>query len=222
MDIHTNQMKKWKSKFGNEYTERNPMTVKEMDELYLQTRGITRTKLDEMFLQRLKINNALEVGSNLGIQLLILNNLGFGNLYGVELNRHAIDISKEVTKGKDIYIIKGPAQNIAFKDSFFDLVFTSGLLIHISPDDINHILDEIHRCSRKYIWGYEYYTADDYLMLDYRGKDNLLWKTDFPKLFLDRFSDLRLIRRKVIKYKNNDNMDIMYLLYYVPAKKGEQ
>lgn len=212
MDIHTNQMKKWKSKFGNEYTERNPMTVKEMDELYLQTRGITRTKLDEMFLQRLKINNALEVGSNLGIQLLILNNLGFGNLYGVELNRHAIDISKEITKGKDIYIIKSPAQNIAFKDSFFDLVFTSGLLIHISPDDINHILDEIHRCSRKYIWGYEYYTADDYLTLNYRGEDNLLWKTDFPKLFLDRFSDLRLIRRKIIKYKNNDNLDIMYLL----------
>ena len=44
------------------------------------------------------------------------------------------------------------------------------------------------------------------------GGDNLLWKTDFAKLFLDRFPDLRLVCKKIVKYKNNNNLDIMYLL----------
>ena len=68
-----------------------------MDELHLQTKGITRTKLIEMFLLGLTINNALEVGCNVSVQLLILNNLRYKNLYGIEINESAIDTSKENT-----------------------------------------------------------------------------------------------------------------------------
>ena len=49
-------------------------------------------------------------------------------------------------------------------------------------------------------------------MVNYRETDSLLWKTDFAKLFLDKFPDLRIVYKKIIKYKNNDNLDIMYLL----------
>jgi pseudaminic acid biosynthesis-associated methylase len=207
-----NQIKKWKSEFGNAYTKRNPKTVEEMDELHLQTKGITRTKLTEMFLSGLTINNALEVGCNVGVQLLILNNLRYKNLYGIEINEYAIDTSKENTKGKDIYIIKGSALDIPYKDSFFDLVFTSGLLIHISPDDINRVLDEIHRCSRKYIWCYEYY-SDSYEKVTYRGVDNLLWKTDFVRLFMKRFKNLELIKEERLTYiEQPEYIDTMFLL----------
>jgi len=78
------------------------------------------------------------------------------------------------------------ADDIPFKDGYFDMVFTSGVLIHISPGNINRVLDEIYRCSREYIWGFEYY-ADDYTEVNYRGHESLLWKTNFPKLYLDRF-----------------------------------
>lgn len=207
-----NQIKKWKSEFGNAYTKRNPKTVEEMDELHLQTKGITRTKLIEMFLSGLTINNALEVGCNVGVQLLILNNLGYKNLYGIEINEYAIDTSKENTKGKDIYIIKGSALDIPYKDLFFDLVFTSGLLIHISPDDINRVLDEIYRCSRKYIWCYEYY-SDSYEKVTYRGVDNLLWKTDFVRLFMKRFKNLELIKEERLTYiEQPEYIDTMFLL----------
>lgn len=210
--MYTNQEKKWELDFGIEYTKRNPKSVAEMDELHLQTKGITRTELTKRFLHGLEINNALEIGSNVGVALLILSELGFENLYGIEINPKAIYISKDNTKGKDIYIIKGSALDVPYKDSFFDLVFTNGVLIHISPDDINTVLDEIYRCSRRYIWGYEYY-SDKYTMINYRGEDNLLWKADFAKLYLERYKDLKLVKEERYAYLDNpENADMMYLL----------
>jgi pseudaminic acid biosynthesis-associated methylase len=197
MNVHTKQMREWESDFGNKYTERNPATPEELDELFLRDIGKTRSALYTDFLSGLSINNVLEVGSNRAVQLLTLNNLGFHNLYGVEINQSAIDIAKQTTKGHDISVIKGSALDIPFKDSFFDLVFTSTVLIHISPDDINFVIDEIYRCSKRYILGYEYY-ANAYTKVNYRGKDNLLWKTDFAKLFLERHKDLKIIRQENI------------------------
>lgn len=212
MDKHTDQMKKWETQFGEEYTERNPKTVEEMDELYRGRIGITQTELYRIFFSGLTINNVLEVGCNVGIQLLILNNLGYKNLYGIEISEHAIDKSKEITKGKGIYIIKGSALDIPYKYSFFDLVFTNGVLIHISPDDINQVLDEIYRSTKRYILGYEYY-SEEYKMINYRGEANLLWKADFASLFMERHKDLRLVKEERYAYfENPENIDTMYLL----------
>jgi len=205
-------MNKWESEFGKKYTNRNIITIDEMNNMYCRNIGITRTKLNEIFLSDLNISRILEVGCNIGIQLIILSEMGYKNLYGIELQEYAVDKSKEITKGKDIHIIKGSAFDIPYKDTFFDFVFTSGLLIHISPNDINSVLKEIYRCSKKYIWGYEYY-SDIYESIKYRGEDNLLWKTDFVKLFTERFNDLKLIKEERFSYlENPENIDTMYLL----------
>jgi len=212
MNTHTDQMNKWESEFGKKYTNRNIITIDEMNNMYCRNIGITRTKLNEIFLSDLNISRILEVGCNIGIQLIILSEMGYKNLYGIELQEYAVDKSKEITKGKDIHIIKGSAFDIPYKDTFFDFVFTSGLLIHISPNDINSVLKEIYRCSKKYIWGYEYY-SDIYESIKYRGEDNLLWKTDFVKLFTERFNDLKLIKEERFSYlENPENIDTMYLL----------
>ena len=124
---------------------------------------------------------------------------GGKKLYGIELNRYAVEKSKERTKGKGIDIIQGSAFDIPFKDAYFDLVFTSGVLIHISPQDINDVLDEIYRCSKKYIWGSEYFT-ENYIEINYRRHNELLWKTNFAKLYLDRFPDLKRVKEKRYPY----------------------
>lgn len=212
MNTHTDQMNKWESEFGKKYTNRNTITIDEMNNMYRRQRGITRTKLNEIFLSDLNISRILEVGCNIGLQLIILSKMGYKNLYGIELQEYAVDKSKEITKGKDIHIIKASAFDIPYKDRFFDLVFTSGLLIHVSPNDINSVLEEIYRCSKKYIWGYEYY-SDIYESIKYRGEDNLLWKTDFVKLFTERFNDLKLVKEEKFPYlENPENIDTMYLL----------
>lgn len=210
---YTAQMKKWDSSFGRNYTKRNPHTAEATDLLYEKTiTGLTRSAMNERFLSGLKIDNVLEVGCNVGAQLLILSKMGYKNLYGIELQEKVVDYAKSNTKRRDINIVKGSALDIPFKDAFFDLVFTSTVLIHIAPSDINVVLDEIYRCSRKYIWGYEYY-ADKYTMIEYRGEKNLLWKADFAQLFINRFRGLRIRKKQIFKRVDNPiKHDCMYLL----------
>jgi len=211
MDEHaTFQSQKWQGKLGEEYTERNTFTPEQLDRLYESKYGVSRTELNEEFIgsfdRSIKI---LEAGSNLGSQLLGLQRMGFKNLYGIEINRYAVQQSK--TNTRDINIIYGSAFDIPFKNGYFDLVFTSGVLIHIAPADIKRALQEIHRCSKEYIWGFEYY-ADTYTEVRYRGQDNLLWKTDFAGLYLNSFDDLELVKEKKLKYIENENVDTMFLI----------
>jgi pseudaminic acid biosynthesis-associated methylase len=200
----------WWGTFGKEYTDRNALTLEQMDELYKKNYGVSRTKLNEVFLGDLDRSvKILEVGSNLGNQLLSLQKMGFENLYGIEVNSYAIEQAKANTKG--INIIQASAFDIPFRDDYFDLVFTSGVLIHIAPADIERVLREIHRCSRGYIWGFEYY-ADTYTEVQYRGYSELMWKADFVRLYLDQFEDLELVKEKKLKYLENENVDTMFLI----------
>jgi len=210
MSKFTDQMQQWSSRFGKEYTDRNPLTPEAMNDLYKKRFGLSRTELNIDFLgdvdRSVKI---LEVGANVGTQLLCLQSIGFLNLYGIELQSYAVEFSKENTKG--INLIQGSAFDIPFKDAFFDIVFTSGVLIHISPSDIDLALQEIYRCTRNYIWGFEYY-ADKYEEITYRGETNLLWKTNFSKLYMEKFGDLKLVMEKKYKYNDSENYDSMFLL----------
>lgn len=208
--VKTQQEEVWSGEFGEKYTDRNIMSPDELDQLCIDNYGISRTELNEEVLDKLNVDIILEVGCNVGNQLLLLKMMGYTNLWGIELQEYAVEIARKRTSG--INIAKGSAFDIPYKNKFFDLVFTSGVLIHISPDDIDKVLIEIYRCTNKYIWGFEYYNPEGYQMVNYREADSLLWKTDFAKLFLDKFPDLRIVYKKIIKYKNNDNLDIMYLL----------
>ncbi len=206
----TSQLRHWQGKFGKEYTDRNALTLEDMDKMYQGHYGVTRTELNEAFLgdfeRSIKI---LEVGSNIGNQLLMLQKMGLKNLYGIEINNYAVKRSKANTC--DINIIQGSAFDIPFKDGFFDLVFTSGVLIHIAPPDIQKVLEEIHRCTNEYIWGFEYY-ADTYSKVMYRGQDELLWKANFPQIYTSVFPDLTVTKIKFLEYVQNENVDIMFLL----------
>jgi len=206
----TEQASKWSGAFGREYTERNPQSIEEMEELYIRNYGLTRTELNGRFLDDLDRSiRILEVGSNVGNQLLCLQRMGFGSLYGIELQSYAVEISK--SKSKNINIIQGEASDIPFKDSFFDMVFTSGVLIHIAPEKLPDVLREIHRCTKKYIFGFEYY-SDETKEIPYRGNSDLLWKADFAGKYLERFDDLTLVKEERIKYVGNENVDAMFLL----------
>jgi pseudaminic acid biosynthesis-associated methylase len=208
--MSTFQVAKWTGEFGREYTDRNALSTEELDKSYGTRYGVTRTELNLRFLGGLDRSiRILEVGSNIGNQLLMLQQMGFQRLYGIDVQAYAVELSKSRTKG--INIIEGTAFDIPFKDAYFDLVFTSGLLIHISPPDISLVMTEIHRCSKKYIWGFEYY-AKDHIEVTYRGHNNLLWKADFSRLYLQAFNDLERVQEDHLKYLDSDNVDSMFLL----------
>jgi len=125
------------------------------------------------------------------------------------LQARALETARQLAPG--VELTPAEASDIPFGDDFFDVVFTSGVLIHISPENIARAIREIHRCSGRYIWGYEYFSAD-YTPIRYRGRDGLMWKANFPKLYLDEFADLKLVKERKIRYRDSDNRDIMFLL----------
>jgi len=207
----TEQLKKWTDKFGKEYTDRNTLDCAGVDKLYQDNYGITRRELNREFLQGIdRSARILEVGSNTGNQLICLSEAGFETLYGIEPQEYAVELSKQRTRG--INIIRGNAFDLPFKDNYFDLVFTSGVLIHISPEKIKDALKEIVRCSRKWIWGFEYY-APKHTEINYRGNNDLLWKADFSRIYCENFPELKKIRSKMLPYLDTpENKDEMFLL----------
>jgi len=200
----------WKGDFGKKYTDRCSFSVKEWDRDYKKKYGKTRIEMNRDFVGKFsKDARILEIGCNTGMQLRDLQRMGFKNLYGIELQPYAVELSKKYVKG--INIICGSGFDIPFKDGFFDVVCTSGVLIHIAPKNLSKIMSEMYRCSKKYIWGFEYY-AQKITDIDYRGHKNRLWKADYASMFKKNFPDLKLVKKEFYKYiDNSKNIDSMYL-----------
>ena len=206
----TPQLGAWCGEFGREYTLRSCLTPEQVDALWGKNYGTTRTQLNRNFLMNIPAEaRILEVGCNIGNQLLLLQQLGYPNLYGVDVQGYALDIATSRTKG--IQLTQASSFALPYEDKYFDVVFTSGVLIHVSPKDLPTALDEIHRCTRNLIWGSEYY-APTMTEIDYRGHDELLWKMDYAREYLARFEDLELVLEQRLAYLENQNVDSMFLL----------
>ncbi len=209
--IKTEQIDFWAGEFGKEYTDRTSRTHEEWNKTYMEMWGITKIDMNKAFIGHLpKDIKILEVGCNTGMQLNGLQTMGFQNLYGIELQPYAAEEAKKYTK--DVNIVCGSGFDLPFKDKYFDIVCTNGVLIHISPNDISLIMAEMYRCSKKYIWGFEYF-AEKTTEINYRGHNNRLWKSDFAKLFMTQFPDLKLVKKEMYPYVDNpSNVDCMFLL----------
>src|SRR2546430_254360 len=135
----TKQTDFWSGDFGKEYSKRNNFNQDEWDRFYLENWGITKISMNEKCIGHLPRDMfILEVGCNVGLQLSGLERMGFTNLYGIELQREAAEEARRNTES--IHIIQGSGFDIPFKNGFFDLVFTSGVLIHIAPADLKDIM----------------------------------------------------------------------------------
>ena len=202
--------REWEGEFGKFYINRNNYTIEQLNQLYNNNYGITRDQLNKEFLGEIdRKNRVLEIGCNIGNQLKMLQSMDFKDLWGIEISDAAIELAKKNTK--HINIIKNSALDVAYKDEYFDLVYTSGVLIHIDPKNLGTVLDNIYRLTRQYIWGFEYYTEES-TPIKYRGKEDLLWKNNFMESYIKRYPDLKVVKEKKIKYLSNDNIDQMFLL----------
>jgi pseudaminic acid biosynthesis-associated methylase len=206
----TAQSAVWKGQFGRDYTDRNTCEPEALDTLYLRNYGISRRAINQTFLQHVPQSASfLEVGCNTGNQLLLLQEMGYSNLCGVELQPYAIELARKRLAQASLSL--GSALSLPYEDSSFEVVFTSGVLIHISPDDLPRALDEIHRCSRAFIWGLEYFSSDA-VEIHYRNRRGLLWKMDYARRYLERFDDLELVQEQRLPYLQTVNQDTVFLL----------
>lgn len=198
----------WNGEFGRQYTERNDLSANALDAHYFDTYGITRTKLNEQFLHDVPKDAAiLEVGCNLGTQLELLQDMGYTNLSGCDIQKAAIDTAR--VRLPNMQFCCASTHSLPYQSNQFDLVFTSGLLIHIAPSDLSSVMHEIARVTRRWIWGFEYW-SDSIEVIPYRGC--FLWKMDYAEQYQEACNQLRLIKQELLAYIGGPKMDSMFLL----------
>lgn len=216
--MSTPQIKIWTGKFGADYTDRSRFqNAEEFNALYVRRYGTSRDAIVADWIGHVPRDaRILEVGCNIGNQLCALQRAGFTNLFGIDVQRDAVEKAKSATSGLDI--VCASAFDIPFKDGYFDLVFTNNVLIHIAPDHIGAVMDEMIRVTSGYIWGFEYF-APEFTEINYRGNENLLWKADYGELFLQRPGGALTMERAQV-YDCLDepgNRDKGYLLVRTPG-----
>ncbi len=182
----TLQLKAWRGEFGDNYTERNVA-----DDLALHA----RTRMWARILDPLigdEPNSILEVGANLGLNLRAVKRLSKARLTAVEPNSAARErlVADKILPAEAVH--DATAGELPFADGVFDLAFTSGVLIHIAPDELGSACDEIYRVVSKYILCCEYF-SDKEETISYRGRDGLLFKRDFGDFWMTRHPDLCLV-----------------------------
>src|SRR3569833_2923916 len=127
----------WRGDFGNAYTGRNVASAEQMQaRLALWSEILSHTISAPPA-------SLLEVGANLGINLRALRQLSSARRYAVEPNERAreILIRDGIVAASDLR--GGLASSIEFPDAAAELAFTSGVRIHIAPDDLPASLKEI-------------------------------------------------------------------------------
>jgi pseudaminic acid biosynthesis-associated methylase len=174
----------WSGEFGDQYVDRNIVAGEGREPFWRET------------LQRLEVGSALEVGCNVGANLRwIAGLIGAENTHGVDINEKALEIAREQIPGVDVR--RAAARELPYDDASVDLSFTTGVLIHQPPDELNSVIDEIVRVSRRYVLCGEYF-AEEQEEIPYRGERGALFKLDFGARYQERHPELELIDRRFL------------------------
>ncbi len=166
----------WKGKFGDEYQIRNDgdgigARVALWGEILRKLPGWSEIVTAK--------RSVLEIGAGSGSNLEALRKFSYANLSAIEPNVRA----RKLLKQRGFEVDDGTAAN---PGRTADLVFSSGVLIHIPPDELLAACQGIYDASTRYIVCIEYF-ADEPEEKLYRGHAGKLWKRDFGGFWLDNF-----------------------------------
>lgn len=168
----------WSGSFGRAYTRRN------------DTRHTDVGAFHHALCTRLAIRSVLEVGCNVGLNLMRVAEDETIAATGVDVNEDALATARR--RMPRCTFVRASAYTLPLAAESFDLVFTCGVLIHIPVEDLPAALAEIHRTSRRYIWAGEYYSPTR-VEVPYRRQRRALFKDDFGRRYQEQFPGLTLI-----------------------------
>jgi trans-aconitate methyltransferase len=173
MDV---QLDNWRGDFGNAYTERNIV------EPASRKNWFGKNIPDD-------VRSVCECGANAGHNLVAID-MARPDIWtvGVEPNASARARAAEAgvqLEAGDIYSLSPGAVP-------FDLVFTSGVLIHVPPHRLDGALSNLYAMSAKYLLAIEYRRDAD-TMIEYRGYRDMLWAADYGAHYQRLFPAVELI-----------------------------
>jgi pseudaminic acid biosynthesis-associated methylase len=171
----------WTAPKGDAYVDRNKHNERTHKSLCLMWQRILASTYPAYPQQ------ALEVGANVGRNLRALAIIKPAcKLHAVEPNERALDELKTMPFIHPDRCHNATADALPYPDQSIDLVFTSGVLIHIPPHELEEAMEEMHRVARNWIVAIEYF-APDVEMVRYQGEDNRLWRNDYGRLWAEKF-----------------------------------
>ena len=163
----------WYGDFGIRYTLRNKIIPEKLIPFY------------KKILKGIEAEKILEVGCNRGHNLIAISYCGQYDLYGIDINPYSILVARD---NKEINFAWGNISDILYKDDYFDLVMSVGVLIHINPEKLKEAITEVLRVSKKYFLLMEYnYDFEEFERIPYRENVGL-WRGNFKKLVLENFN----------------------------------
>jgi pseudaminic acid biosynthesis-associated methylase len=137
-------------------------------------------------------NSVIEVGGGAGDNLRAIDMIYERSRMPVKLM--ACDPNETARKAMaDVAsVMPGDILALPYKNDAADLVFTSGVLIHIDPSELDRALSEIHRVSKRWILSIEYFNAtpDE---IEYRDRSGMLWRRDWGEAWMTKFPDIKPI-----------------------------
>lgn len=175
------QEKFWSGKFGNDYISRNNSKKLQINNNYF---------FKKIFQKKYRINSIIELGSNIGNNLLSLEKLFKKSSFtAVELNFKACNILRK--KRPNFDIVNNTILNFKTKKKF-NLVLCKGVLIHVNPNQLKKVYEKIYNLSNKYILLAEYFSPSPE-RIKYRNHKNKLFKRDFALEIMQKYKQLKLI-----------------------------
>ena len=185
----TEQEEFWAGDFGNSYIDRNN------SEQILYSKVAMWAKILK---SANKVNSIRELGCNIGLNLVALKRLHpHLSLFGYEINEEAVRQANEFNVAK---ITKGSILE-KIEDEAVDLTFTAGVLIHINPDYLSNVYENLVYGSNRYVLVAEYYNPSP-IQVNYRGHSDRLFKRDFAGDLIDNYG-LKLIDYGFIYKRDN-------------------
>jgi len=189
MTYKTEQENFWAGDFGLAYIDRN------------NSEKLLYSKV-AMWAQMLRAANSVasirELGCNIGLNLLALNRLHPEiSLSGIEINEEAVKKAAELNVA---HIRQGSILE-SINDKKVDLTFTAGVLIHINPDYLKNVYENLVNGSNRYVLVAEYYNPAP-TKITYRGHEDRLFKRDFAGDLIDQYG-LKLIDYGFVYKRDN-------------------
>ncbi|MBD5555782.1 MAG: pseudaminic acid biosynthesis-associated methylase [Roseburia sp.] len=189
----TEQENFWKGEFGTEYIKRNREEVFLSSGIAFWSSALSKTN---------GIHSCLELGSNIGLNLKAIKRLSPAMRFGaVEINDSAVQIMQN-DPDLDVKIYHDSILEAKIEETY-DLTFTSGVLIHINPNELNNVYKKLYDYSLKYILIAEYYNPTP-VEVSYRGHAQRLFKRDFAGEFMDLYPDCTLEDYGFIYHRDNN------------------
>lgn len=176
MSFHTEQEQFWASDFGNDYPSRNEGEKMISSNLAL---------FSKIFKNCPSIQSAAELGCNIGLNLIAINRINKQmKLRGYEINEKAALAARKQNIAE---VINTTVVESLDSSQKFDLTFTKGVLIHINPDMLPKVYQNLYDLSNRYIMVCEYYNPAP-VSIDYRGNKDRLFKRDFAGDLIQQFN----------------------------------